>query len=61
MPRQYATIEGFCNKLHKTLLKQLKYANVWGASVKHRPQKVRPRCALARVGGAVDGGGGGGY
>lgn len=32
--------QGFCNKIHKTLLKQLKYANVWGASAKHRPQKV---------------------
>jgi ribosome-interacting GTPase 1 len=38
--RSQATIEGFCNKIHKTLLKQLKYANVWGSSAKHRPQKV---------------------
>lgn len=34
------TIEAFCNRLHKTMVKQLKYALVWGASVKHRPQKV---------------------
>lgn len=27
-------------RLHKTLIKQLKYALVWGSSVKHRPQKV---------------------
>lgn len=40
LPRSQATIEGFCNKIHKTLLKQLKYANVWGSSAKHRPQKV---------------------
>lgn len=38
--RAHATIEGFCNKLHKTMLKQLKYAHVWGSSAKHRPQKV---------------------
>jgi hypothetical protein len=40
LARSQATIEGFCNKIHKTLLKQLKYANVWGSSAKHRPQKV---------------------
>eukprot|EP00879_Flechtneria_rotunda_P011047 GHRR01011543.1.p1 GENE.GHRR01011543.1~~GHRR01011543.1.p1 ORF type:complete len:369 (+),score=86.70 GHRR01011543.1:1519-2625(+) len=38
--RQNASIEGFCNKIHKSMLKQLKYAHVWGSSVKHRPQKV---------------------
>eukprot|EP00878_Enallax_costatus_P003091 GHUV01003290.1.p1 GENE.GHUV01003290.1~~GHUV01003290.1.p1 ORF type:complete len:370 (+),score=92.02 GHUV01003290.1:198-1307(+) len=38
--RANASIEGFCNKIHKTMLKQLKYAHVWGSSVKHRPQKV---------------------
>jgi ribosome-interacting GTPase 1 len=38
--RSNASIEGFCNKLHKTMIKQLKYAHVWGSSVKHRPQKV---------------------
>jgi ribosome-interacting GTPase 1 len=38
--RSNASIEGFCNKIHKTMLKQLKYAHVWGSSVKHRPQKV---------------------
>lgn len=34
------TVEDFCNRLHKTLIKQFKYALVWGSSVKHRPQKV---------------------
>ena len=33
-------VEAFCDKLHKTMAKQLKYALVWGASAKHRPQKV---------------------
>jgi small GTP-binding protein len=35
-----ATIEDFCLRIHKTLLKQLRYALVWGTSVKHNPQKV---------------------
>lgn len=34
------TIEDFCNKLHRSIIKQFKYALVWGASVKHQPQKV---------------------
>jgi ribosome-interacting GTPase 1 len=34
------TVEDFCNRLHKAIAKQLKYALVWGASVKHRPQRV---------------------
>lgn len=38
--RKKATIEGFCNRLHKHMVSQMKYAWVWGASVKHNPQKV---------------------
>jgi small GTP-binding protein len=34
------TVEDFCNKLHRAIAKQLKYALVWGASAKHRPQRV---------------------
>ncbi|GFT79491.1 GTP-binding protein 128up [Trichonephila clavipes] len=34
------TVEDFCNKLHKTIMKEFKYALVWGSSVKHNPQKV---------------------
>jgi len=34
------TIEDFCNKLHRTIIREFKYALVWGASVKHQPQKV---------------------
>lgn len=34
------TVEDFCLRIHKSLLKQLKYAWVWGSSVKHQPQKV---------------------
>nr|ADF43137.1 DRG1p [Chlamydomonas reinhardtii]ADF43180.1 DRG1m [Chlamydomonas reinhardtii] len=38
--RQRCTVEDFCNRIHKTLIKQFKYALVWGSSVKHRPQRV---------------------
>lgn len=34
------SVEDFCNRIHKMLVKQFKYALVWGASVKHRPQRV---------------------
>ena len=33
------SIEYFCNKLHKGILSQFKYAWVWGSSVRHQPQK----------------------
>jgi small GTP-binding protein len=35
-----ATVEQFCNKLHRMLIKSFKHAWVWGTSVKHNPQKV---------------------
>ena len=34
------SIEDFCNKIHRSILKDFKYALVWGSSVKHQPQKV---------------------
>jgi len=40
LPRTYSTVAGFCNRIHKGLLKEFKNANVWGISVKHNPQKV---------------------
>ena len=33
-------VEDFCDKIHKSIIKQFKYAWVWGASVKHQPQRV---------------------
>ena len=34
-------IEDFCNSIHKNIIKQgFKHAYVWGASVRHSPQKV---------------------
>ena len=40
LPRKRCSIEHFCGKLHKSLVKELKYAMVWGNSVKHFPQRV---------------------
>jgi small GTP-binding protein len=40
LPRERATVGNFCNRIHKTLFEQFKYALVWGTSVKHQPQKV---------------------
>lgn len=34
------SIANFCARIHRNLLKDLKYAWVWGASVKHQPQRV---------------------
>lgn len=36
----HSTVEDFCNKIHKTMIKQFKFGLVWGASAKHRPQRV---------------------
>ena len=33
-------VSDFCNKIHRGLLKEYKYALVWGTSVKHQPMKV---------------------
>ncbi len=40
VPRKFSNIEGFCNKLHRQLVKDMKYAIVWGTSVRFNPQKV---------------------
>jgi ribosome-interacting GTPase 1 len=34
------TVEQFCNRLHRSIINDFKYALVWGSSVKHFPQKV---------------------
>uniref|UniRef100_UPI00358FA441 developmentally-regulated GTP-binding protein 1 n=1 Tax=Myxine glutinosa TaxID=7769 RepID=UPI00358FA441 len=34
------SVEDFCGKIHKHLITNFKYAQVWGSSVKHNPQKV---------------------
>jgi len=35
----HTSVEDFCNKLHRSIIKEFKYAVVWGSSVKHQPQK----------------------
>lgn len=34
------TVEDFCNKIHKQIMKSFKHALVYGVSSKHRPQRV---------------------
>lgn len=36
---QSPSVEDLCNKLHRQLITQFKYAWVWGSSVRHQPQK----------------------
>ena len=38
--RKQSTVIDFCGKIHKTLAKEFRFAQVWGTSVKHNPQKV---------------------
>lgn len=38
--RTRSRVEDFCGKIHRALLKDFKYAIVWGSSVKHQPMKV---------------------
>ena len=40
LPRKKCSVENFCNRIHKQIMKEFKYALVWGMSVKHVPQKV---------------------
>ena len=40
LPRKACTVEDFCNRLHKGIIRSFKTALVWGLSAKHRPQKV---------------------
>lgn len=40
LPNGRTAVEDFCLKIHKNLIKEFKYALVWGSSVKHNPQKV---------------------
>ena len=45
--RDACTVEDFCNSIHRAIIKQFKYALVWGNSVKHHPQKVGKDHVLA--------------
>ncbi|KAK0057245.1 GTP-binding protein 128up [Biomphalaria pfeifferi] len=35
-----SSVEDFCNKLHRSIIREFKIALVWGSSVKHCPQRV---------------------
>lgn len=39
IPRTQNTVGDFCNRIHRQLLKDFKYAMVWGLSVKFNPQR----------------------
>jgi len=43
MHKGNCTVEDFCDSIHKKIKDNFRYANVWGASAKHNPQ----RCGLA--------------
>ena len=36
----HCTVGNFCEKLHKQLALEMKFAQVWGTSVKHNPQRA---------------------
>lgn len=40
VPRDKRSVEEFCNRIHKSLLNDFRYARVWGTSAKHNPQRV---------------------
>ena len=40
LPRKFSRIEDFCSKIHRNMIKDFRYAMVWGSSVKFNPQKV---------------------
>lgn len=35
----HSSVEDFCNKLHRSIMKEFKMALVWGSSVKHCPER----------------------
>ena len=40
LPRLRSSCEDFCNKIHRNMFRDFRYAMVWGSSVKFNPQKV---------------------
>ena len=40
LSRSKRTVEDFCNRIHKLIMKNFKHALVYGTSSKHRPQRV---------------------
>ncbi|KAL9247268.1 hypothetical protein vseg_020717 [Gypsophila vaccaria] len=50
MNRGRCTVEDFCNHIHRTLVKDLKYELVWGTSARNYPQ----HCGLSHALGDED-------
>ncbi len=40
LQKKNCSVEAFCFKIHRNIIKELKYATVWGSSVKHQGMKV---------------------
>ncbi|KAJ2781560.1 GTP-binding protein rbg1 [Coemansia javaensis] len=40
LKKDQASVQDFCNAIHRAILKEFSHALVWGTSVKHNPQKV---------------------
>lgn len=40
LQRTKASVEDFCNRIHRNMAKEFRYAMIWGNSVKFTPQKV---------------------
>jgi len=38
--RNGLSVEGVCNSIHRDFVKEFKFCNFWGSSVKHCPQRV---------------------
>jgi len=38
--RNGSSIEHVCHSIHREMVKNFKYALVWGSSAKHQPQRV---------------------
>lgn len=47
LTKKHKKVQDFCTQVHKKLLDKLKYAWIWGSSVKHQPQKVGKEHQLA--------------
>lgn len=40
LPRNRNSVEQFCDRIHKGIMRDFKYALVWGRSARHTPQKA---------------------
>jgi len=40
LARKRSSVEDFCNKIHRNMIRDFRYALIWGTSVKFNPQKV---------------------